>query len=152
MRSIVALLQRRGAVVAMVGDGINDAPGLARADVSLTLGSAAALTQWTADVVVLGDDLEGVAFALHAARRAFRVIRQNLAWALAYNALAIPLAATGHLSPLAAAAGMSASSLIVVGNAWRMYWGGSKPYSRAGFGDFGVRAASIRAHGSGITL
>jgi len=119
-QSIVASLQRRGAVVAMVGDGINDAPGLARADVSLTLGSAAALAQWTADVVVLGDELDGVAFALRAARRAFRVIRQNLAWALAYNAVAIPLAATGHLSPLAAAAGMSASSLIVVGNAWRL--------------------------------
>jgi len=119
-QSIVASLQRRGAVVAMVGDGINDAPGLARADVSLTLGSAAALAQWTADVVVLGDELDGVAFALQAARRAFRVIRQNLAWALAYNAVAIPLAATGHLSPLAAAAGMSASSLIVVGNAWRL--------------------------------
>jgi Cu2+-exporting ATPase len=138
-RSIVASLQRRGAVVAMVGDGINDAPGLARADVSLTLGSASALTQWTADVVVLGDDLDGVAFALHAARRAFRVIRQNLAWALAYNALAIPLAATGHLSPLAAAAGMSASSLIVVGNAWRLF---------VGVRDFGVRAVSIRARGS----
>ena len=129
-RSIIASLQRSGAVVAMVGDGINDAPGLARADVSLTLDSAAAVTQWTADVVVLGDDLDGAAFALKTARRAFRVIRQNLAWALAYNALAIPLAATGHLSPLAAAAGMSASSLIVVGNACRLA---------------GVRAVSIRA-------
>jgi Cu2+-exporting ATPase len=129
-RSIIASLQGRGAVVAMVGDGINDAPGLARADVSLTLGSAAALTQWTADVVVLGDDIDGVALALQAARRAFRVIRQNLAWALAYNALASPLAASGQLSPLAAAAGMSASSLIVVGNAWRLFRGQSTPYSR----------------------
>ena len=128
-RSIIASLQRRGTVVAMVGDGINDAPGLARADVSMTLGSAAAVTQWTADVVVLGDDLDGVAFALETARRAFRVIRQNLAWALAYNALAIPLAATGHLSPLAAAAGMSASSLFVVGNAWRLLWDQSRKYA-----------------------
>jgi Cu2+-exporting ATPase len=144
-RSIIASLQRRGAVVAMVGDGINDAPGLARADVSLTLGSAAALTQWTADVVVLGDDLDGVAFALQAARRAFRVIRQNLAWALAYNALAIPLAATGHLSPLVAAAGMSASSLIVVSNAWRLSWGRSKPYSaRNGRRSFALRGESNR--------
>jgi Cu2+-exporting ATPase len=119
-QSIVASLQRRGGVVAMIGDGINDAPGLARADVSLTFGSAATLTQWTADAIVLGDDLAGVAFALRMARRTFRVIRQNVGWALVYNAIAIPLAATGHLSPLVAAVGMSASSLVVVGNAWRL--------------------------------
>jgi Cu2+-exporting ATPase len=116
----IAALQARGAVVAMIGDGLNDAPGLARADVSMALGSAAALTQWTADAVVLGDDLGRVAFALAAARRTFRVIRQNLGWALVYNAVAIPLAVSGHLSPLAAAVGMSASSLVVVGNAWRL--------------------------------
>ena len=119
-QATVATLQRQGGVVAMVGDGLNDAPSLACADVSLTLSSAAALTQWTADVVVLGNDLSRVAFALHAARRAFRTIRQNFGWALAYNAVAIPLAAAGHLSPLAAAAGMSLSSLVVVGNAWRL--------------------------------
>jgi Cu2+-exporting ATPase len=119
-RAFIAELQRRKAVVAMVGDGLNDAPSLARADVSIAHGDAAALTQWTADVVVTGGDLAGVAFALAAARRTLRVIRQNLGWALAYNALAIPLAAAGHLPPLAAAAGMSASSLFVVGNAWRL--------------------------------
>jgi Cu2+-exporting ATPase len=119
-RSYIEALQRRGAIVAMVGDGINDAPGLARADVSLALGSAATLTQWTADAVVLGDDLARVAFALEAARRTFGVIRQNLGWALAYNVVAIPLAVSGHLSPLAAAIGMSLSSLVVVGNAWRL--------------------------------
>jgi len=119
-RRLIADLQRRGAVVAMIGDGINDAPSLAQADVALTLGSAATLTQWTADAVVLGDDLSRIGHALVAARRTFRVIRQNVAWALVYNIVAIPLAATGHLSPLAAAIGMSASSLIVVGNAWRL--------------------------------
>jgi Cu2+-exporting ATPase len=119
-RSFIAALQRRGAIVAMLGDGINDAPGLASADVSLALGSAATLTQWTADAVVLGDDLRRVAFALRAARRTFRVIRENLGWALLYNLVAIPLAACGQLSPLAAAVGMSASSLVVVGNAWRL--------------------------------
>ncbi len=113
-------LQAQGAVVAMVGDGINDAPSLARADVSLTLGSAATLTQWTADVVVLGSDLGRVAVAIDSARRAFRVIRQNLVWAFGYNAIAIPLAAAGYVSPLAASLGMSVSSLIVVGNALRL--------------------------------
>ena len=119
-RAFVAKLQCAGAVVAMIGDGVNDAPSLAQADVSLTLGSAATLAQWTADAVVLGEDLMRIAFALRAARRTFRVIRQNVGWALVYNAVAIPLAASGHLSPLAAAIGMSASSLVVVGNAWRL--------------------------------
>jgi Cu2+-exporting ATPase len=116
----IAGLQRNGAIVAMVGDGINDAPSLAQADVSLSLGNAAALTQWTADIVVLGEDLEKIAAAIAVARRTFGVIRQNLAWAFAYNLIAIPLAATGQLSPLAAALGMSVSSLLVVGNALRL--------------------------------
>jgi len=119
-RRFVANLQHRGAVVAMIGDGINDAPGLAQADVSLTLGSAATLTQWTADAVVLGDDLTRIAYALTVAKRTFRVIRQNVVWALVYNVAAITLAASGRLSPLAAAVGMSVSSLVVVGNAWRL--------------------------------
>jgi P-type Cu2+ transporter len=116
----IRALQAEAAIVAMVGDGINDAPSLAQADVSLTLGSAATLTQWTADVVVLGNDLGRVVTAIETARRAFRVIRQNLAWAVAYNAIAIPLAAAGYVSPLAASLGMSLSSLVVVGNALRL--------------------------------
>jgi Cu2+-exporting ATPase len=116
----VASLQRQGAVVAMVGDGINDAPSLARADVSLSFGSASTLAQWTADVVLANDDLRGVAESIAGARRTLRVIRQNLAWAFAYNVVAIPLAASGHLTPVAAAVGMSLSSLLVVGNALRL--------------------------------
>jgi Cu2+-exporting ATPase len=122
-RARIAELQRGGAIVAMIGDGINDAPGLALANVSLSFGSAATLTQWTADVVVLGDDLPQVAEAIIHARRTFRVIRQNLGWAFAYNLVAIPLAATGQLSPLAAALGMSLSSLLVVANTLRLLRG-----------------------------
>ncbi len=119
-REFVARLQRQGEIVAMVGDGINDAPGLAQANVSLSLGSAATLTQWTADVVVLGEDLLRIAEAIGRARKAFRVIRQNLLWALAYNLIAIPLAASGQISPLVAAVGMSSSSLLVVANSLRL--------------------------------
>jgi len=116
----IAALQRAGAVVAMVGDGINDAPGLAHADVSLSFGSAATLTQWTADVIVADDEPLRVAEAIARARQTSRVIRQNLAWAFGYNLVAIPLAATGQLTPLAAALGMSVSSLLVVANALRL--------------------------------
>ncbi|HET7096969.1 MAG TPA: heavy metal translocating P-type ATPase [Casimicrobiaceae bacterium] len=116
----IAALQGRGAVVAMVGDGINDAPGLAHADVSLSFGSASTLTQWTADVILADDEPLRVSEAISRARRTLRVIRQNLAWAFGYNVVAIPLAATGHLTPLAAALGMSISSMLVVANAMRL--------------------------------
>ncbi len=118
-RAAIAALQARGAVVAMVGDGINDAPSLAQAQVSMSLGSATALAQWTADVVVLADDLPRIGETIAHARRTMRIVRQNLAWAFVYNAVAIPAAALGFVTPLVAAAGMSLSSVIVVLNALR---------------------------------
>lgn len=119
-RAAIAELQGRGAVVAMAGDGINDAPALAQAQVSISLRSATPLAQWTADVVVLSDELPLIGAAIGHARRTLRVVRQNLGWAFAYNAVAIPAAAFGYVTPLVAAAGMSISSLIVVANALRL--------------------------------
>ena len=116
----IAELQARGAVVAMMGDGINDAPALAQAQVSIAVSSATPLAQQAADVVLLTDRIERAATAVDAARRTLRVIRQNLAWAAVYNAVAIPAAAFGLVTPLVAAAGMSLSSLVVVANALRL--------------------------------
>jgi Cu2+-exporting ATPase len=116
----VRSLQAGGAVVAIVGDGINDAAMLRAGDVSFAMGRGAALAQVSADAVVMSDRLQTLVACSDMARRTMRVVRQNLAWAAAYNFLAIPAAAFGWLDPWMSAVGMSLSSLLVVGNALRL--------------------------------
>jgi len=116
----VADLQASDKVVLMVGDGINDAPVLALADISLAIGDASDLARTAADVVSLAPGLDVLLPLLDSSRRCVRIIHQNLAWAALYNATAIPAAALGWVSPWAAALGMAGSSLLVVGNALRL--------------------------------
>ncbi|MEV6316262.1 heavy metal translocating P-type ATPase [Streptomyces sp. NPDC051776] len=118
--ALVASLREQGHRVAVVGDGVNDAAALAHADLGIAVAGAADAAIGAADVTLVREDIRAVADAVRLARRTLGTIRANLAWAFGYNLVTVPLAAVGLLNPMIAAAAMSASSLIVVGNSLRL--------------------------------
>ncbi|MGE5843819.1 MAG: HAD-IC family P-type ATPase, partial [Syntrophaceae bacterium] len=119
-KDLIEKMQAKGMKVMMVGDGINDAPGLIQAEVGFAMGRGSDVAVESADAVLVRNDLSLVPYAIRLSRQAFGVIRQNIFWSLFYNLLFLPLAFSGFFHPIVAAGAMAVSSLMVVGNSWRI--------------------------------